>query len=112
MRECHVRFCERLGVRLPGATLPERTLSRNNQGAPLWSSEVLSLLVAAFAVRAKQLNKNLSTSSVSDCRGYLRRCQNDRSQVHESLLNVVLLGHSPDHNAQKPAILSVRSYLP
>jgi hypothetical protein len=21
-RECHVRFCERLGVRLPGATLP------------------------------------------------------------------------------------------
>ena len=24
-RECHVRFCERLGVRLPGATLPPRT---------------------------------------------------------------------------------------
>src|ERR1700722_1957223 len=24
-RECHVRFCERLGVRLPGATLPTRT---------------------------------------------------------------------------------------
>ena len=24
-RECHVRFCERLGVRLPGATLPSRT---------------------------------------------------------------------------------------
>ena len=21
-RECHVRFCERLGVKLPGATLP------------------------------------------------------------------------------------------
>jgi len=25
MRECHVRFCERLGVRLPGATLPLET---------------------------------------------------------------------------------------
>ena len=24
-RECHVRFCERLGVRLPGATLPTGT---------------------------------------------------------------------------------------
>jgi hypothetical protein len=24
-RECHVRFCERLGVRLPGATLPLMT---------------------------------------------------------------------------------------
>ena len=24
-RECHVRFCERLGVRLPGATLPPMT---------------------------------------------------------------------------------------
>ena len=24
-RECHVRFCERLGVRLPGATLPTET---------------------------------------------------------------------------------------
>ena len=24
-RECHVRFCERLGVKLPGATLPLMT---------------------------------------------------------------------------------------
>ena len=24
-RECHVRFCERLGVKLPGATLPTGT---------------------------------------------------------------------------------------
>jgi hypothetical protein len=24
-RECHVRFCERLGVKLPGATLPPAT---------------------------------------------------------------------------------------
>ena len=24
-RECHVRFCERLGVKLPGATLPPPT---------------------------------------------------------------------------------------
>jgi hypothetical protein len=25
-RECHVRFCERLGVKLPGATLPTETI--------------------------------------------------------------------------------------
>jgi len=27
-RECHVRFCERLGVKLPGATLPTMLSSR------------------------------------------------------------------------------------
>ena len=28
-RECHVQFCERLGVKLPGATLPSATLAFN-----------------------------------------------------------------------------------
>jgi CRP/FNR family transcriptional regulator, cyclic AMP receptor protein len=33
---------------------------------------------------------------------------NGRIQVHKSLLNVVLLDQLPDHNAQKPALPSVR----
>jgi CRP-like cAMP-binding protein len=32
---------------------------------------------------------------------------NGRIQVHKSLLNVVLLDQLPDHNAQKPTILSI-----
>jgi hypothetical protein len=33
---------------------------------------------------------------------------NGRIQVHKSLLNVVLLDRLPEHNAEQPAIVSIR----
>ena len=33
-RECHVRFCERLGVKLPGATLPGVTVTAYKRPIP------------------------------------------------------------------------------
>ena len=44
-RECHVRFCERLGVRLPGATLPPGTLEHVVFLSDLWVGAISGFLI-------------------------------------------------------------------
>ena len=54
-RECHVRFCERLGVRLPGATLPTGT----PEFALIESERYANLMAGVWEVRISI--KNLPT---------------------------------------------------
>jgi hypothetical protein len=49
-REAHVQFCERLGVRFPGATLPGITIITDNFSALVEPARVLAEVAVELLV--------------------------------------------------------------